>query len=198
MNQPAIKFKNQLKPHPLHGLKLPRHSLSDWDFYQVVGWAPLSNYELYLADFVSPPSSLIMWQTGAGGYYYALSKLSQAQDLKAGRIVNWSYRGNYPLTESNVYFGVTGPGSLGIRVELWGANPPFLRRRVTWWQGFNLLNEPATLYFASTWDGSNWTDGSIAYADPMTGPVNRVGIGGFSPSIARWSVHDDTEIWIPS
>lgn len=65
--------------------------------------------------------------------------------------------------------------------------------RVTWWNSYNLQNNPAIAIQIGKWSGSAWSDGAILYDTTiahMAGNTKRVGIG-----LTGLAYYDDTEIW---
>lgn len=187
-----------MKLEALEGPKPLHHSVTDWDFYYFDNWGATPFWQLYTPFYVSAPSCLDMRPAANGRNVYALSNLALTQDLKAGRIVDWLRRASGSLTKARIYIGVTGQGSVGIAIE-----PPqnianFRHYRISWWQGYNLQNQPATIVTEEEEIAGDWIPNPIAYYAPLTGSVNRIGVGGKSGSFNRDNYHDDTEIWLPA
>ncbi len=176
---------------PLH------HSVSDWDFLIVSDWSAFSNWELNTDSFISPPSAIRFEPRRAEIEAYALSNLPLAQDIKAGRLITWVRRDHDGLSFAKIYFGVTGPNSTGISYRLTNSNFNWMKRRFDWWQGYDLHNDPATIVDFYLWDDPDWMLYSRDYYPPLTGSINRLGVGSKSNNSDGWRYFDDTELWLP-
>lgn len=175
----------------------PHHSTDDWDFLKASDWSDWLQWGLTNYVFVSPPTSLYIDSSNAGGDKYALSNLVPAQDLKTGRLVTYHRRALSGVARTLAYIGVTGAGSTGIRVELASPTTEWLHTRITWWQGFSAPGIPATIIERATQVNGLWVPDPWMYQPPMAGDVNRVGIGCTVQSLGRNHYFDDTEILAP-
>lgn len=175
----------------------PHHSTGDWDFLKIKDWAADDLWELFTNLFVSPPSCLALTGGAKTEGVYALSNKPLAQNLTAGRITTWSRRqsaiGAYPY----VFIGVTGPGDRGIELICPLQTALFMRRRFDWFQGYDPQNEPATIVLTYNWENDAWLPPSADYYAPLSGAVNRVGIGTETGTHWTDTYFDDTEIWLP-
>lgn len=173
------------------------HSLSDWEFLDRLTWNPYTRYDLYTELFVSPPSCLRFDPFGTPNEIYALSKLPLAQNLPAGRITTWARSQASGVGDPYIYIGVTGVGSRGIPFEIRKSTTTWTRVRLDWWQGVDGLNNPATLLSESYWDGEKWGPPAVHTHPPLSGNINRVGIGLRNQAFNADKYYDDTEIWLP-
>jgi len=178
-------------------MKMQHHSLADWDFLYAPTWNVYHRYDLYSGVFVSPPTCLRFDPWPLDGNVYALSNLPLAQNLPAGKMTTWAYHQGAGVGKTYFHIGVTGIGSLGIQITIQKKTGTFGRRRIDWWQGTDGLGNPATLVDAYNWDGSNWVLTGSSTHPPITGPVNRIGIGITPQSLSSDTYWDDTEIWLP-
>lgn len=178
-------------------MNLKHHSLADWDFLKRSDWSPFTRYDLFPYFCVSPPTCLRFELHAVDVEQYALSNLPLAQDLKAGRMTTWGRAEGAGVGSSYMYIGVTGPGSQGLRFSISKSWTQFKRNRIDWWQGYDGVGNPATLVSKYNWDGTKWLLTSTGTYAPMTGAVNRVGIGCTGQSLANDKYFDDTEIWLP-
>lgn len=179
-------------------LKHPHQSVADWDFLYLSDWSAYTRWRLDIVNYISAPSSLLFQPFPLDAQQYALHKFLTIQDLKAGSIRGWGRKQFAGVGLAYYYIGVTGPTSQGIRLSATSLTLVWRRFRYDWWQGFDLTNEPATLIDAYNWDGSIWVYTSRRYEPPMTGNVNRVGVGCTTQSLGSAQWFDDTEIWRPS
>lgn len=177
--------------------QIEHHSVADWDFYIHDDWLP-ATWLLDTTTYVSPPSCLLIRNdTVLFSASYALSKLPQALDLKSGKMSTHSKSKLFQFGIPCFFIGVTGPGSTPIRVDIPSVDTAFRLHRVIWWQGYNPQNEPATIYHLDEYIAGSWVDGPLIYAQVLSGPINRCGVGVWNSDSYRWVYHDDTEIWIP-
>lgn len=173
------------------------HSLSDWDFLYRSDWSPFHRYDLFTSIYVSPPSCLRFELWATDHEQFALSNLPEAHNLPAGRITTWHRAQSGGVGNSYIYIGVTGPGNTGIPLVIQKITGDWWRTRIDWWQGFDELNNPATLVLKSDWVDGEWSAPSLYSYPPMTGAINRIGIGCTGQSLGNDKYFDDTEIWLP-
>lgn len=94
----------------------------------------------------------------------------------------------------NYYLALTS-----FNIGQWAADTTlnaWLKYRVTWWDGVDLMNNPALAVELEVWEAGDWASKGVLY-DPNNRwsglPVNRCG-PVLRPALGY---HDDTEIWIP-
>lgn len=155
-------------------------ALTDWEF------DTLSSVTLDTVDYVSPPSSI----KGGSVFYGPVAMYKGVVNAPAGQVLTW-VKGNL-----RIYGGCTlSPFNYTVLLANFASGDTWTRFGVRWWQGFDLLNQPATLVQEGTWNGSTWTWGATTYTTAMTGSENRIAL-----MFVLGAVHhaDDTEIWLPS
>lgn len=174
------------------------HSVADWDFLNITENTPAATWYLDTGVYVSPPSSLGLWGFGSASGVYVLSKLALAGNLKAGRLTTYARRNDSAIYKGHFFIGVN-PSIPTYIIHTFGVSEPqFTRRRIDWWQGFDLQNNPATIVLPYRWEDPNWVPLNEEYHPPLTSNINRVGIGVPTYIQSRRINYDDTEIWIPS
>jgi hypothetical protein len=219
----AICQARPYNPIPQFTHKLVHHSVSDWDF-RYTTWL------LDTTQYVSPLTSLRLWYTSAQ-YFSVLLKAAGCTVIDQGRLVGqirrynattsrpgFFFRAQAPVgtsTPNNSYFvhflpttwswsyidagGATtslGTPLLATAVDTW------YLRRISWWNGKDLMNNDATVLRLEQWDGAAWVQvGDDLYDTNQRNKgsaINRPGVGaltGTAATILAW--HDDTELWIP-
>ncbi|MBA7534809.1 hypothetical protein ES705_27059 [subsurface metagenome] len=177
-------------------LNLQHASLSDWDFFYVDTWEIYPTVQLDVDFFISEPCSLFTGHDREE--VYAMPKWASMQNLKAGRITTWLRAQAAGAGSAYIYIGIRGIASRGIRLRPTQANNVWFRNRFTWWQGLNVLDEPATLVLHEVEDAGVWGVPALTYHDPMLPGMNRVGIGSTPQSSGYWRWWDNTiiEEWI--
>lgn len=103
----------------------------------------------------------------------------------------WFYMNDaegYEVVASNIPLGIT------IDVGTW------YRFRISWFESYNLLNEPSTALQIERWTGSEWVACSGVYYDANrrfeSSSINRVGVGISGGTTGAYYVwHDDTAIY---
>lgn len=173
-------------------------SLSDWTFLKAEDWSPSDLHSLFYTFWVSPPSSLRMSTTTDGKDHYGLTNHPLLQDLKAGMIIDNLRWAGWFYHKASMYIGVTGPGSLGIKITPTQFQDHWERWRIRWYQCFDNNNLPKTFLFLDRWIDDHWQAGPLQYYPPMTGFVNRCGIGGSGGTFGGANYHDDTQIYLPN
>ena len=177
----------------------PRHSVSDWDF-------GTANWELSATQFVSPPTSL---HGKPGNLEWCLCRVADSLNLPEGRIVTSIYTPDKFGPVLNIcHQSLLGDATIQYRYEIrffqhqncsW---PVVLtlstweRWRVTWWNGTDMMNNPATAIELERLEAGIWVSYGILYdtAEPFkNSDRNRVGIRLLYA--LNWI--DDTEIWVP-
>lgn len=181
---------------------------NDWDFWEftqrrtdLVQWIPKSD------SFQSPPTSVFL-----GTYVYdgqnrragMISRFPSCQNLPEGQLVFWTYgdgAGEAATMQALAFIGVkslTGQGN-AVSLPIRGG---WAKRRVTWWLGRDpAWNIKLIVSRESAAPGRDWEQEGLVYHDPLTGSVNRVGVG-FGASFyysgtGRWLGvrFDDLQIW---
>lgn len=179
-------------------IQLAKHfSLSDWDILRMRDWTPYIDFDLFPTIYVSPPTCLRFNPWIPSGEGYAICKLPQTLDLKAGRLITYSRTQSAGVGESFAYIGVTAPGENCIRLhiqKMWGA---WWLARFDWWQGLDLSLHPCTIVEEYRIIDGEWSLWHTFYHPPMTGNLNRCGVGLTIQSLSADKYFDDTEIWRP-
>ena len=185
----------------------------DWDFGD-------ANWQLDATHFVSAPTAI----NGKVPYCRrVLCRLAESLVLPQGRVVTQlyltgtvisqvvfrhqsalgdaSFKDCYAVHFQNdewIYFK-NRLGFVETKIDEWPIKPTldqWQRWRVTWWNGVDLMNNPAIAVELHQHIAGDWLSYGVLY-DPLNrwenSDKNRVGLG-FLYSGA-WA--DDTEIWIP-
>lgn len=179
----------------LNALVKGKHSTADWDFLTVADWAPAPAFDLTPYAFVSPPTSMHADTDIVNQECYALCNIAASLDLKEGILISWSRKYRAGLALLYFYIGVTGPGSRGIPIRCQNPIGSWGKGNLQWWQGSDLSGLPATVVIYSILTDGEWVQEYTAYYPPMSGNVNRVGVGSTHQSLGRGGFFDDTEIW---
>ncbi|MBA7608626.1 hypothetical protein ES703_15805 [subsurface metagenome] len=204
---------NALAERALNRSPLKHHSTTDWDFY-------CDRWQLDTEDFVSAPSCLTLEKGDPLASNALWCKHSVTGAVTEGRLVTqlkWYtspafpyllFRGQDPDGEASVdagYYLVVAIGS-----SLW--SPPgvsyineipdagtWANYRVTWWEGKNLQNDPATVCRVEKYIDPDWTQMGVDMYDTerlnKDSSINRVGLGRTSCATIPAVRFDDTEIW---
>ena len=160
-------------------------------------WSPWNLWWLITDTFISPPTSLWIDPSNAGGDKYALCNLSFSLDVKAGMLKTYHGRAYAGLGQTFIYLGVTGPGATTAKIVIVSPTWDWKYTRITWWQGENPPGTPKTIVERATFTAGDWVADPLMYFPPMSGAVNRVGIGCTPQSLGRVHYFDNTEIWRP-
>jgi hypothetical protein len=170
---------------------------SNWDFLRASDWADWSANVAASPPYYSAPNSLRIDPGNQSNDKYALSTHASAQDIKEGELVGWVSKAFPGVGNAYFYIGVTGSGSLGIRIPVNDPTQPnFTRNKVVWYQGVDGDGDPATVYRLDLWGGSSWSTGVTQYGTAMTGGTNRVGFGCTAQSLGRNKYFDDVMLWL--
>jgi len=163
-----------------------------WDFYFIDDWSEFTDWSIKDNYYISPPTSIFFGHRDEA--VYLLSKHPGAQNLKAGRLTCWNRSQIFGVGYPTYYIGVTGVGSEGIEFRPFREDGVWRRARYAWWQGKDGEGNDKTVVYRETWEDDAWVDPETFYYDPMTGAVNRVGIGSQPQSVGYKRWYDDTII----
>lgn len=126
-----------------------------------------------------------------------LCKLAETLDLKEGRIITQS-KSMASLLPPRIVIGADNTLSQYQEYNL-TQSTTWTKHRLTWWNSFDLHNDPKIAVRLDYWDGANWVQISFGYYPRLTGGVNRVGVGTWTSTY--WPNEgvnfDDTEIYTP-
>jgi len=179
-------------------MKKIHHSTGDWLYKIFNTGADYTAWQLYIADFVSPPSSLNMRPTIDIGDVYATPKHAQCQNMLEGRIISWISRGHLTRPHMRVLLGMTSYTTYSIAHEIGWNLLGWQKYRITWWFAYDDQNKPSTRVQVEHWVDPDWVVESTVDYDPFTGTTNMIGIGGNQGIAQYYQLWDNTEIWIPS
>jgi len=177
------------------------HSFADWTWTvdPAAGWAS-GSFQLSIVKFVSAPSSvqhiirhLALEMTGI-----AVCDIASVSDLKEGRIVT-QLNGDPSAAnkEQRIIFGAEGDVTDPYRHEVIGwLDTIWGKLRITWWNSYNLLNQPKLAVREDRWIAGAWAEQAIVYQNRLAGVNNKCGLGAWSDiGFQNSNYWDDTEIW---
>lgn len=197
---------------------------ADWEFSN-------ARWELYTGSYKSAPTSL-RERPLHGTYHRGWCKKTGLLNAEVGRIVDWFKSQDYVYSPALLIFrcqteaGDTTPAHW-MEAQFWRTNTKLYRYisqtptllatlahglaltanawykfRLTWWNAYDLQNNPTLAMEVEYWSGSAWISKGVAYDTYNLGlgsEKNRVGVGGFNNAGQDTydTCHDDTEIWTP-
>lgn len=200
------------------------HSTGDFDFGTYGAWA------LTVALFISAPSALKIDVTGNKSLFAALKPAFSA-NIRDGQIesqlrgvfpgfshpsflIRW--QGSYAASHiascyaaifyNNAcyisYFDAAGArADVGSIVGGPFASDTWYRYRVTWWESFDLQNNPATAFMLERYVAAWAQVGSILYDTNrrfVGSATNRSGVGSYSNNVTVGSVYIDDSVFFKS
>lgn len=186
-----------------------------------------ADWILDVAQFISAPTS-IRYQTTPNFWLFSLYR--GVMNAPEGRVVTHFRANPAAFARCNVFFrtqhAIGNPiMPLGYWIEVLPTQILLLRRivggpgydtlgfwtlntfdnwwyqiRVTFWQAYNLNNQPTFRIRFERWEAGAWVsygnidDDNNYFADSS---MNMMGVGARVIGPGRWLWHDDTEIWTP-